>query len=113
MILPLLKVLRGAVVQFFSAIGTAGNTGKQIALTRFSRSALVAAKLLYPFKGFLIHNGFVRVAEDFPLLRWVLDGLFDLVRLSVRFEVYGVSAILHPFQNCRYCTAVPSIRIVG
>ena len=76
MILPFLKVLSGAVIQFFSAFGTVGNAGKQIALTRFSRSALVSAKLLYPFKSFLIHNGFVRVAEDFPLLWWILDGFF-------------------------------------
>lgn len=112
MILPLLKVLRGAVIQFFSAIGTVGNSGKQIALARFSRSALVAAKLLYPFKSFLVYNGLVRVTEDFPLLRWILNGLFDLVRLSVRFEVYSMSAIFHPFQNCRYCAAVPSMRVV-
>ena len=78
-----------------------GNSRKQIALTRFSRSALVAAKLLYPFESFFIYNGFVRVAEDFPLLRRILNGLFDLVGLSVRFEVYSMSAILHPFQDAR------------
>lgn len=55
----------------------------------------------------------MRVAEDLPLIRRILDGLFDLVRLSVRFEVYGMSEILHPFQNARYCAVVPSIGIVG
>ena len=105
MILPFLKVLRGAVVQLFSAIGTVGNSGKQIALARFSRSSLVAAKLLYSFKGFLVYNGFVRVAEDFPLLRWIFDGLFDLVRLSVRFEVYGMTAM----KRTLFCGNVISV----
>lgn len=112
MILSFFKVPRGAVVHFFSAIGTVGNAGKEVALARSCRSAFVAAQLLYPLKGVLIHNGFVGVAEYLPLLRWILDGLLDFVGLPVRFEVHGMPAILHPFQNCSNGAAVPVVRIV-
>lgn len=112
MILPVFKVLRGAVVHFFSAISAVGNAGKEVALARSCRSAFVAAQLLYPLKGILIHNGFVGVAEYLPLLRWILDSLLDFVGLPVRFEVHGMPAILHPFQNCSNGTAVPVVWIV-
>ena len=112
MILSFFKVPRGAVVHFFSAIGTVGNAGKEVALASSCRSAFVAAQLLYPLKGVLIHNGFVGVAEYLPLLRWILDGLLDFVGLPVRFEVHGMPAILHPFQNCSNGTAVPVVRTI-
>ena len=72
MILSFFKVPRGAVVHFFSAIGTVGNAGKEVALACSCRSAFVAAQLLYPLKGVLIHNGFVGVAEYLPLLHSLL-----------------------------------------
>ena len=112
MILSFFKVPRGAVVHFFSAIGAVGNARKEVALARSCRSAFVAAQLLYPLKGVLIHNGFVGVAEYLPLLRWILNGLLDFVGLPVRFEVHGMPAILHPFQNCGNGTAVPVVWIV-
>lgn len=112
MILPVFKVLRGAVVYFFSAISAVGNAGKEVALARSCRSAFVAAQLLYPLKGVLIHNGFMGVAEYLPLLRWILNGLLDFVGLPVRFEVHGMPTILHPFQNCGNGTAVPVVRTI-
>ena len=63
-------------------------------------------------KSVLIHNGFVGVAVYLPLLRRVLNGLLDFVGLPVCFEVHGMPAILHPFQNCGNGAAVPVVRIV-
>ena len=39
-------------------------------------------------------------------------GYHYFVGLPVRFEVHGMPAILHPFQNCGNGAAVPAVRIV-
>ena len=93
MILPRFKVVAGAVIHLRPAVCTADNTGEHIAFADSRRSALVLPNLLYSCKGFLVDDGFMRVREDHPFSFGIVDLLFALVRLLVRFEVHHVTEV--------------------
>lgn len=55
-ILPLLKVIGGAVPHFCSAVGTVNHAGKQTALARFRPAVALLPDLLHLVKDFLLDN---------------------------------------------------------
>ena len=67
MILSDLKILTGAVIQLFAAIGTADNTGEHLGLSGLRRTALIFPKLLYTVEGFFIHNRIMGILKNLPL----------------------------------------------
>ena len=81
------KAIAGAVVQLFTTIRAADNTGEHIALSGSCRTALVLPKLLYTVEGFFVHNGIMGILENLPFGLGIFDFLFALVGLPVGAEV--------------------------
>ena len=92
------KAIAGAVVQLFTAVSTADNTGEHITLACSGRAALILPQLLHTVKCFFIHNRIMGVLENLPLRLGVFDLLFALVGLPVGSEVDQVAQIFRFFQ---------------
>ena len=107
MILPLLKVVGGAVPHFRSAVSTVDHPGKQAALACFRPAVTLLPDLLHLVKDLLLNDRRVGVVENrlffnrrFPLLL-VPDGV------GVGLEIDGASRVFPPFQNVNDRVGVP------
>ena len=112
-ILPLLKVIVGAVPHFRSAVGTVNHAGEQAALARFRSAVTLLPDLLHLVKDFLFDDRRMGVVENrlfverrFPLLL-VPNGI------GVGFEVDRTACVLSPFQNVNNGVGIPMVGIIG
>ena len=113
MILPLFKVVGGAVAHFCATISAIDHAGKQAALARLYPAVTLLANLLHLVKDLLLNDRRVGVVENrlffnrrFPLLL-VPDGV------GVGLEIDGASRVFPPFQNVNDRVGVPMVRISG
>ena len=109
MILPLFKVVGGAVAHFCSTISAVDHTGKQTALARLCPAMPLLANLLHLVKDFLLNDRRVGIVENrlffnrrFPLLL-VPDGI------GVGLEVDRTACVFPPFQNVNNRVGVPMV----
>ena len=112
-ILPLLKVIGGAVPHFCSAVGTVNHAGKQTALARFRPAVTLLPDLLSLVKDFLLDDCRMGVVENrlfverrFPLLL-VPDGI------GVGLEIDGAARVFPPFQDVDNGVGIPMVGISG
>ena len=98
-ILPLFKIVGGAVPHFCSAVGTVNHAGKQTALARFRPSVALLSYLLNLVKDFLLDDRRMGVVENrrifkrcFPLLH-VPDGIGVGLEIDRTAAVIILSAI--------------------
>lgn len=110
MILPLFKVIGGAVPHFRSAVGTVDHTGEQAALTRFRPAVTLLANLLHLIKDFLFDDRRISVVEN----RLFVKGRFPLLLvpngIGVGLEIDRTACVLPPFQNMNNGVGVPNDR---
>lgn len=112
-ILPLLKVIVGAVPHFRSAVGTVNHAGKQTALARFRSAVTLLPDLLHLVKDFLLDDRWVGVVKN----RLFVNGRFPLFlvpdRVGVGLEVDRTACVLPPFQNVDNGIGVPMVGVGG
>ena len=93
MVLPLLKVVGGAIPHFRSAVGAIDHAGKQVALAHFRSAVTLLTDLLHLVKDFLLDDCRVGVVEN----RLFLNGRFPLLlvpdRVGVALEVDRTAGI--------------------
>lgn len=113
MILPLLKVIGGAVPHFRSAVCTVNHAGEQAALASFRSAVALLPNLLHLVKDFLLDDRRMGVVENrlfverrFPLLL-VPNGI------GVCLKVDRTSCVLPPFQNVNNGIGIPMVGIIG
>ena len=113
MILPLLKVIGGAVPHFCSAVGTVNHAGEQTTFARFRSAVTLLPDLLHLVKDFLLDDRRMGVVENrlfvkgrFPLLL-VPDGI------GIGLEVDRTACVLPPFQNVNNGVGIPMVGIIG
>ena len=113
MILPLFKVVGGAVAHFCSTISAVDHTGKQTALARLCPAVTLLANFLHLVKGLLLNDRRVGIVENCLLF----NGRFPLFlipnRIGIGLEIDGASCVFPPFQNVNDRVGVPMVRISG
>ena len=67
------------------------------------------AKLLHQGKGFPVDDGWMRVLEELPFLRWALDFLLVLEGLGGAAEVHRVTAVFLFAENVSNCGRAPVV----
>jgi hypothetical protein len=97
-ILPGLEVFASAVIELFTTIRAADNTGEHIALSGSCRAAFILPKFLYTVEGFFVHNRIMGILENLPFGLRIFDFLFAFVGLPVCTEVDHVAQIFRFFQ---------------
>ena len=107
MILPLFKVVGGAVAHFCSTISAIDHAGKQAALARLCPAVPLLSNFLHLVKDLLLNDRWVGVVENcllfnrrFPLFL-VPDGI------GVGLEIDGAARVFPPFQNVNDRVGVP------
>ena len=110
-ILPLLKVVGGAVPHFRSAVGTVDHAREQTTFARFRSAVTLLPDLLHLVKDFLLDDRRMGVVEN----RLIFKGRFPLLlvpdRIGVGLEVDRTACVFPAFQNLDHGIAVPSARI--
>ena len=113
MVLPLLKVVGGAVAHFGPAVSAVNHAGEQAALSGFCPSVALLADLLHLVKDFLLNDSRMGVVE----YRLLLNGCFPLLLVpdgvGVGLEVNRTARVFPPFQNVNNGIGVPVVRISG
>ena len=113
MILPLFKVVGGAVAHFCSTISAVDHTGKQTALARLCPAVTLLANFLHLVKDLLLNDRRVGIVENCLLF----NGRFPLFlipnRIGIGLEIDGASCVFPPFQNVNDRVGVPMVRISG
>ena len=113
MILPLFKVVGGAVAHFCSTISAVDHTGKQTAFARLCPAVTLLANFLHLVKDLLLNDRRVGVVEN----RLFFNGRFSLLLIpdgiGVGLEVDRTACVLPPFQNVNDRVGVPMVRISG
>lgn len=113
MILPLFKVVSGAVAHFCSTISAIYHAGKQAALARLCPAVPLLANFLHLVKDLLLNDRRVGVVEN----RLFFNGRFSLLLvpdgIGVGLEIDGASRVLPPFQNVNNRVGIPMVRISG
>lgn len=113
MILPLLKVVGGAVPHFRSAVGTVDHAREQTTFARFRSAVTLLPDLLHLVKDLLLNDRRVSIVEN----RLFFNGRFPLLlvpdRIGVGLEIDGASRVFPPFQNMNNGIGVPMVRISG
>lgn len=113
MILPLFKVIGGAVAHFCSTISAIDHTGKQTALARLCPAVTLLANFLHLVKDLLLDDRRMGVVEN----RLFVKGRFPLLLvpngIGVGLEVDRTACVLPPFQNVNDRVGVPMVRISG
>ena len=98
-VLPPLKIIRGAVTHFRPAVGAVDKAGEYTALAGFRPPVPLLAYLLHLVKDFCLDDGRVGVVEDgLPVLRAV-PLLLVPDRVGVGLEIDGAARVLPPLQN--------------
>lgn len=112
-ILPLLKVIGGAVPHFRSTISAIDHTGKQAALARLCPAVTLLSNFLHLVKDLLLNDRWVGVVEN----RLFFNGRFPLLLvpdgIGVGLEIEGASRVFPPFQNVNDRVGVPMVGISG
>ena len=113
MILPLLKVVGGAVPHFRSAVGTVNHAGEQTALACFRSAVTLLPDLLHLVKDFLLDDRRMGIVEN----RLFVEGRFPLLLvpdgIGVGLEVDRTACVLPPFQNVNNGVGVPMVGNIG
>ena len=113
MVLPLLKVVGGAVAHFCPAVSTVNHAGEQAALSGFCPSVALLADLLHLVKDFLLNDSRMGVVE----YRLLLNGCFPLLLVpdgvGVGLEINRTAGVFPSFQNMNNGIGVPVVRISG
>lgn len=113
MILPLFKVVGGAVAHFCSTISAVDHTGKQTAFARLCPAVTLLANFLHLVKDLLLNDRRVGIVENCLLF----NGRFPLFlipnRIGIGLEIDGASCVFPPFQNVNDRVGVPMVRISG
>ena len=113
MILPLFKVVGGAVAHFCSTISAVDHTRKQTALARLCPAVTLLANFLHLVKDLLLNDRRVGVVEN----RLFFNGRFSLLLIpdgiGVGLEIDGASRVFPPFQNVNDRVSVPMVRVSG
>ena len=111
MILPLFKVVGGAVAHFCSTISAIDHAGKQAAFACLCPAMPLLANLLHLVKDLLLDDCRVGVVEN----RLFLNGRFPLLlvpdRVGVGLEVDRTACVLPPFQNMNNRVGVPMVGV--
>jgi len=113
MILPLFKVVGGAVAHFCSTISAVDHTGKQTALARLCPAVTLLANFLHLVKDLLLNDRRVGVVENSLLFNGRFPLLFVPDGIGVGLEIDGASCVFPPFQNVNDRVGVPMVRISG
>ena len=99
MVLPLLKVVGGAVAHFCPAISTVNHAGEQAAFSCFCPSVALLADFLHLVKDFLLNDSRMGVVE----YRLLLNGRFPLLLVpdgvGVGLEINRTARVFPSFQN--------------
>ena len=112
-ILPLLKVVGGAVPHLRPAVGAVDHAGKQAALARFRPAMALPTDFLHLVKHFLPDDRRMGIIENRPLVRRrfplfpVPDGV------GVGLEVDRAACVLPPFQYMDNGVGIPMTGITG
>ena len=113
MILPLFKVVGGAVAHFCSTISAIDHAGKQAAFACLCPAMPLLANLLHLVKDLLLDDRWVGVVEN----RLFFNRRFPLFLIpngiGVGLEIDGASRVLPAFQNMNDRVGVPMVRISG
>ena len=99
MILPLLKVVGGAIPHFRSAVGTVDHAREQTTFARFRSAVTLLPDFLHLVEDFLLDDRRMGVVEN----RLFLNGRFPLLLvpdgIGVGLEVDRTACVFPPFQN--------------
>ena len=99
MVLPLLKVVGGAVAHLCPAVSTVNHAGEQATLSGFCPSVALLADLLHLVKDFLLNDSRMGVVEYHLLL----NGRFPLLLVpdgvGVGLKVNRTARVFPSFQN--------------
>jgi len=113
MILPLFKVVGGAVAHFCSTISAIDHAGKHAAFVCLCPAMPLLANLLHLVKDLLLDDRRVGVVEN----RLFVKGRFPLLLvpngIGVGLEIDGTSCVFAPFQNMNHGVGVPMVWISG
>ena len=113
MILPLFKVVGGAVAHFCFTISAIDHAGKQTALARLCPAVTLLSNFLHLVKDLLLNDRWVGVVENRPFF----NGRFPLLLvpdgIGVGLEIDGASRVFPPFQDVNDRVGVPMVRISG
>lgn len=113
MILPLFKVVGGAVAHFCSTISAVDHTRKQTALARLCPAVTLLANFLHLVKDLLLNDRRVGIVENCLLF----NGRFPLFlipnRIGIGLEIDGASCVFPPFQNVNDRVGIPMVGING
>lgn len=113
MVLPLLKVVGGAVAHFCPAISTVNHAGEQAAFSCFCPSVALLADFLHLVKDFLLNDSRMGVVE----YRLLLNGRFPLLLVpdgvGVGLEINRTAGVFPSFQNMNNGIGVPVVRITA
>ena len=113
MILPLFKVVGGAVAHFCATISAIDHAGKQAALARLCPAVTLLANLLHLVKDLLLNDRRVGVVENRPFFNRRFPLLLVPDGVGVGLEIDGASRVFPPFQNVNDRVGVPMVRISG
>ena len=110
-VLPLLKVVGGAVPHFRAAVGTVDHAGKQAALAGFRPAVALLADFLNLVKDFLLDDRRVGVVEYRLLFKGRVPLLLVPDGIGVGLEVDRTAGVFPPFQNVDNGVGVPVVGI--
>ena len=112
-ILPLFKVIGGAVAHFCSTISAIDHTGKQAALARLCPAVTLLSNFLHLVKDLLLNDRWVGVVEN----RLLFNGRFSLLlvpdRIGVGLEIDRTARVFPPFQDVDNGVGIPMVGISG
>lgn len=111
-ILPLFKILGGAVVHLLTAVSAVHQTGEQAGLSCLGSAVTLLPDLLNLVKHINVNNGFMGSVEDRLLLYGIPPFGFIPDRVGVGFEIDYTSGVFSAFQNFDNSSSVPPGRIL-
>ena len=113
MILPLIKVVGGAVAHFCFTISAIDHAGKQAALARLCPAVTLLTDFLHLVKDLLLNDRRVGIVENCLLF----NGRFPLFlipnRIGLGLEIDGASCVFPPFQDVDNGVGIPMVGISG
>ena len=96
----LLFITTGAVIKHLgTTVSTKHQTSQRVWFSLFVRTSLSLTNFLYHIPCFFIHNGFLCIFKNNPVIRIKLSGMRIFIGILVCSEINGMSHILRLFNH--------------